>query len=454
MGKRKLLPALIELESQGWLPEDYRIVVTTRQANVSTMKEQLLKYVQADAEVVRQFSERIITVGNFDPALGGEPLAAALANLDYPRRLFYAATPPDQFAHIAAALAGCDLLRSDSPLVLEKPLGHDLAGYLAINTAVVRHVPEHLIYRIDHYLGKETVQNLLCLRFANLLFESVWNRAYIDHVQITVAETLGIASRAGYYDASGAIRDMVQNHLTQLLCLTAMEPPRAYDADCVRDEKLKVLQSLTPIAADDLVLGQYSDGLVNGAKVAAYRDDVSNSDSTTESFVALKVIINNWRWAGVPFYLRTGKRLPVRDSHIVIRFKSVPHMIFTDGGVPYNQIVIRLQPNEGVELLISNKLPGPGGLRLESKVLNLNFSEAGKALPDAYERLLLDALRGNPTLYMRHDEVAASWSWIASALDGKRNPVEHYNAGTWGPDSAQFLLARDNRRWVNPTSSG
>lgn len=450
LGRRKLIPALTKLHEQGWLPDDFAVVATSRRDDVGGMAEKLLEFSTASGERKREFASRITCVGGFDPAKGGGDLAKAVKALPHGRRLFYAATPPNQFAAIAKAIAESGLLLDNSPLILEKPLGTDLESYLEINSSVSEHVPEHLIYRIDHYLGKETVQNLLCLRFANLMFESVWNRHCVDHVQITVAEKVGVEGRAGYYDSSGAMRDMVQNHLAQLLCLTAMEPPRQYDADCVRDEKLKVLQSVAPVSEGDIAYGQYRGGLVDGEKVAPYGDDVGSDSSATETFVAMRVRIDNWRWAGVPFYLRTGKRLPVRESLIAIRFKPVPHRIFPDGGSPHNQIVIRLQPNEGVELLVNNKVPGPGGLKLEPLVLNLNLTESGRRLPDAYERLLLDALRNNPTLFMRHDEVEASWRWIGSMPDAGAEKVEPYNAGTWGPDAAQLLVAADGRRWQNP----
>lgn len=451
LGQLKLMPALAQLEEQGWLPDDYRVLVTSRQEKVNHAEfiDKLLTHVNCSPATAQRFRAQITVVDGFDPAEGAGPLGEALAALPYARRMFYAATPPQQFEHIAAALASGGLLRDNSPLVLEKPLGSDLASYRKINAAVTQHIPEHLIYRIDHYLGKETVQNILCMRFANLIFEALWNRNHVDHVQITVAETLGTAGRGEYYDSAGALCDMVQNHLMQLLCLVAMEQPRAYEADCVRDEKLKVLQSLATLTPADVVLGQYAEGLVDGNKVAGYTTDVKNPGSTTETFAALRVNINNWRWAGVPFYLRTGKRLPKRESLIVIRFKPIPHTLFA-GGEELNQIVIRLQPNEGVELLVNNKIPGPGVLRLQPNLLNLNFSEAGKQFPDAYERLLLDALRNNATLYMRDDEVAASWNWIEPVLNERRPTADPYAAGTWGPDNAQFLLVEGGHRWVNP----
>ncbi len=445
------MPALIKLAEQGWLPDRYALVVTSRRPiEDEKFKANLFSMVTTSAKILAQITDNVHVLADFDPSQGAKPLADLLARIDHKRRLFYAATPPDQFAVIAEALGNCSLLLDDSPLVLEKPLGHSLSSYRSINNAVSKHVSENLIYRIDHYLGKETVQNLLCLRFANLIFESLWNRSYIDHVQITVAEQEGCAGRAGYYDKAGTMRDMVQNHLAQLLCLTAMEQPLNYDADAVRDEKLKVLRCLSKLKREDIVIGQYGQGLVNGDKATSYRDDVDNSASSTETFAALKVGINNWRWAGVPFYLRTGKRLPTRESIIVVRFKSVPYALFSGLSELNNQIVIRLQPNEGVKLQVNNKLPGPGNVRVEPHQLNLNFSDVGNVMPDAYERLLLDALRGNATLYMRDDEVEASWQWIEPALTTERPALEQYPAGTWGPDNAQILLAATGHRWVNP----
>ncbi|MGP1665225.1 MAG: glucose-6-phosphate dehydrogenase, partial [Rhodanobacter sp.] len=312
-------------------------------------------------------------------------------------------------------------------------------------------------YRIDHYLGKETVQNLLALRFGNVLFEPLWNSAHIDHVQITVAETLGLGRRAGYYDRAGALRDMVQNHLLQLLCMVAMEPPASLEPDAVRDEKLKVLHSLKPIdesnAGHTTVRGQYRAGIADGASVPGYLDELEGHKSSTETFVALKAEIANWRWAGVPFYLRTGKRLPSRVSEIVVAFKSVPHSIFdaSAGPLMQNCLVLRLQPDEGVKLWLTIKHPGPGGLRLRHVPLDMSFVEAfGVSQPDAYERLLLDVVRGNPTLFMRRDEVEAAWNWadpILAAWAASGEAPRSYAAGSWGPSAAVALIERDGRTW-------
>ncbi|WP_293868845.1 glucose-6-phosphate dehydrogenase, partial [uncultured Alsobacter sp.] len=311
--------------------------------------------------------------------------------------------------------------------------------------------------RIDHYLGKETVQNLMALRFANALFEPVWKAAHIDHVQITVAETLGLQGRAGYYDTSGAMRDMVQNHMLQLLCLVAMEPPTSLDADAVRDEKLKVLKSLKPIGPGQVdhstVRGQYRAGASAGGAVPGYLEELERDDSTTETFVAIKAEVENWRWAGVPFYLRTGKRLASRVSEIVVHFRPIPHSIFPSaaGAVENNRLVIRLQPDEGVKLWLMIKDPGPGGMRLQHVPLDMSFADAfGVKAPDAYERLLMDVVRGTQTLFMRRDEVDAAWAWVDPILDAWKNasaPPKPYTAGTWGPSAAVALIERDGRTW-------
>ena len=309
-------------------------------------------------------------------------------------------------------------------VVVEKPVGKSGESASIVNDAVGKVFEEGQIFRIDHYLGKETVQNLMALRFANALFEPIWNAAHVDHVQITVSETLGVAGRAGYYDTSGALRDMVQNHILQLLCLVAMEPPISLDANALRDEKLKVLRSLKPIgqsAVDQLtVRGQYRAGASAGGAVPGYLEELGRRDSTTETFVALKAEVENWRWAGVPFYLRTGKRLATRLSEIVVAFRPVPHSIFGLGAGPVmsNRLVIRLQPDEGVKLWLMIKDPGPGGMRLQHVPLDMSFADAFNVrAPDAYERLLMDVVRGTQTLFMRRDEVDAAWGWIDPILD-------------------------------------
>ena len=364
---------------------------------------------------------------------------------------FYFSVAPALFGDIAERLAGHGIADADSRIVGEKPFGRDLSSAKALNQTLAQHFDEHQIYRIDHYLGKETVQNLMAVRFANVLFEPLWNAQFIDHVQITVAETVGVAGRGSYYDKSGAIRDMVQNHMMQLLCLIAMEPPYHFDPDAVRDEKLKVIRALEPLAPGDIVRGQYqADGDEPG-----YPQDAGDGHSRTESYVAMKVRISNWRWQGTPFYLRTGKKLRARTSEIAITFKEPPHSIFDDSGTPKaNELVIRLQPNEGMNLKVMIKEPGPGGMRLVQVPLDMSFADAlgpdGQDMPDAYERLIMDVIRGNQTLFMRGDEVEAAWAWtdpfIAAWEAGQIRP-EPYDPGSSGPEEALRLLHRDNRRW-------
>jgi glucose-6-phosphate 1-dehydrogenase len=394
---------------------------------------------------------------------GWEGLAKALKAGEDRIRVFYLATSPDLFGPICERLGKNGLVTAKSRVVVEKPIGRDLESARAVNDAVGKVFPENRIYRIDHYLGKETVQNLMALRFANALFEPLWNANHIDHVQITVAETLGVESRAGYYDTAGALRDMVQNHMLQLLCLVAMEPPTSIEADAVRDEKLKVLKSLQPIVAHNganmTVRGQYRAGASAGGAVPGYLDELGSPSSKTETFVALKVEIGSWRWNSVPFYLRTGKRLPERVSEIVVTFKPIPHSVFDDsaGPIDTNRLVIRLQPDEGVKLWLMIKDPGPGGMRLQHVPLDMSFAEAfGVRNPDAYERLILDVVRGNQTLFMRRDEVEAAWNWIGPILDAwavTADLPKPYTAGTWGPAAAVALIERDGRTWHEDDAS-
>jgi glucose-6-phosphate 1-dehydrogenase len=340
---------------------------------------------------------------------------------------------------------------AQSRIVVEKPFGRDLATAKALNAVLAQHFSEAQIYRIDHYLGKETVQNLMAVRFANILFEPLWKAEYIDHVQITVAETVGVEGRGAYYDTSGAMRDMVQNHLMQLLCLIAMEPPYHFDPSAVRDEKLKVIRALDSVKPGDIVRGQYK--AANGE--GSYLDHAENPGSTTESSIARKVHISNWRWKGTPFYLRTGKRLRARASEIAITFKEPPHSIFDDAnGWKENVLVIRLQPNEGMNLMVMIKEPGPGGMRLMQVPLDMSFAEAVGAdlsdVPDAYERLIMDVIRGNQTLFMRGDEVEAAWAWadpIINAWESRETRPQPYEAGSSGPEDALMLMHRDGRRW-------
>ncbi|KAG1715431.1 Glucose-6-phosphate 1-dehydrogenase [Nymphon striatum] len=332
----------------------------------------------------------------------------------------------------------------------------DLASAKELNGTLAQHFAEDQIYRIDHYLGKETVQNLMAIRFGNMLFEPLWNSQYVDHIQITVAETVGVGGRGGYYDKSGAMRDMVQNHLMQLLCLIAMEPPAKFDPDAVRDEKLKVIRALEPVAPHHIARGQYEAGRgEDGKPQPSYREHAENPRSKTESFVALKTHISNWRWAGTPFYMRTGKRLKARASEIAVVFKETPHSIFDDdAGGHRNVLIIRLQPNEGITLGVTIKEPGPGGMRLVDVPLDMSFAEAlgpeAEGVPDAYERLIMDVIRGNQTLFMRGDEVEAAWSWADPIIEGwqARGEVpKPYDSGSSGPDDALALMHRDGRKW-------
>ncbi|EFG9152861.1 glucose-6-phosphate dehydrogenase, partial [Escherichia coli] len=371
-------------------------------------------------------------------------------------RAFYLAVAPSLFGSISHNLKQHKLITKNSRIVVEKPIGRDGDSARELNDAVAADFPESQIFRIDHYLGKETVQNLMALRFANLLWEPLWNSAHIDHVQITVAETVGLEDRVTYYDTAGALRDMVQNHMLQLLCLVAMEPPSSMDANAVRDEKLKVLRALKRIngqeAPRETVRGQYKAGASAGGAVKGYIEELGKP-SDTETFVAIKAELNNWRWAGVPFYLRTGKRLATRVSEIVIEFKKIPHSIFeaSAGNIIANSLVIRLQPDEGVKQYIMIKDPGPGGMRLKQIPLDMTFSEnfQGRA-PDAYERLIMDMIRGNQTLFMRRDEVEAAWAWadpILKAWADNRQEAQGYTAGTWGPSASIALIERDGRTW-------
>ncbi|MBL9034380.1 MAG: glucose-6-phosphate dehydrogenase [Rhodospirillaceae bacterium] len=468
LARRKLLPALYELDRDNRLPPDGRIIAVSRGEMSAedfrnlveeSCREFSTKGAPLNPEVWARFAQRLSYVSldaSKKETYGG--LTAALQGRMAVARGFYLATAPNLFGPIAASLGANGLVTPETRLVLEKPLGHDLASSQAINAAVGAVFAERQIYRIDHYLGKETVQNLMVLRFANSLFEPLWNRTHIDHVQITVAETVGVGGRWGYYDGAGALRDMVQNHLLQVLCLTAMEPPIALDADSVRDEKVKVLKSLNPLtsqeAANATVRGQYRAGAIDGQPVPGYLEETDARDSSNcETYVAIRAEIDNWRWAGVPFYLRTGKRLPLRASEIVVQFKAPPHFIYPTYGAmpPANRLIMRLQPNEGVRFQMLNKKPGPGELRLQQTALNLSFADTfGTVIPDAYERLLLDVIRGRPTLFMRVDEVEAAWRWTDSILESWQQlnvPARPYTAGSWGPSAAIALIERDGRTW-------
>jgi glucose-6-phosphate 1-dehydrogenase len=381
-----------------------------------------------------------------------------MAELEIARPLYYLSVSPSLYSAICAGLLAAGLTGDSSRVVMEKPIGKDLATSKVINDQVQAAFSEDRIFRIDHYLGKETVQNLIALRFANTLFEPLWNNLTIDHVQITIAETTGVGDRWPYYDEYGAMGDMVQNHMMQLLCLVAMEPPSDLQPDSVRNEKVKVLRSLRPIGRAEVerhvVRGQYTKGVVDGRQAQGYAEE-KGSPSNTETFVAIQAHIDNWRWAGVPFFLRTGKRLPERDTEIFIQFKPVPHSIFTGDSkedMRANQLLIRLQPEEDIVLSLMNQAPGLSleGMRLESLPLSLSLNKAGARRRIAYERLILDALRGNSTLFVRRDEVEKAWEWVDGVNDAVRKngaSPRPYAAGTWGPAGAFALIEREGRTW-------
>ena len=463
---RKLLPALYHRVGDGQITGDSRIIAASRgdvarDAYLEKV-EQALRSNLPDGEFRDEqwwkFRDRIHYVQCDAHAPDRwQALGELLAGHEDRVRVAYLATAPSLFGTIAQGLRQNGLITAASRIVLEKPLGQDYASACEINNQVGKCFAENQIYRIDHYLGKETVQNLLALRFANSLFEPLWRRGAIDHVQITVAEDLGVEGRVEYYDKIGALRDMVQNHLMQLVCLVAMEAPSSLHHDAVRDEKIKVLRALRPMSDDlirsNTVRAQYRAGAINGTTVPGYLEELSGGKSSTETFVALKLEIDNWRWSNVPFYVRTGKRLPAKHSEIVIDFQDVPHSIFPEQRfeVQSNRLTIRLQPDEGVQLSVMAKEPGPGGFDLRPVSLDLSFEETfGIRYPDAYERLLMEVLRGNPALFMRRDEVEAAWHWIDSIIagwEGTKHKVESYVAGSWGPSGAASLLDRDGRVW-------
>ena len=464
----KILPALFQRDFDGQIPNDTIIIGLSRaDENDKSFKNLVFKKLNSILENSKQkafipkFLQKIKFISmdiNSPTEISKERLKKILNSGKEKIKLFYFATGPELFVSIAQFITKQNLKKANCRIIIEKPLGYDLNSAKKINSALNSCFNEKQIYRIDHYLGKETVQNLMAIRFANQIFETHWSNKNISNIQVTVAETNGIAGRANYYDSYGAIKDMLQNHLLQLLCLVAMEPPSKFTADQVRDEKLKVLQSLNPITEEeDIILGQYEQGSIDRKVIPSYVSDSLNPKSKTETFVALKIFINNWRWTGVPFFLRTGKRLKYHASEIVITFKPIPHVIFDElaqVSIKPNQLVIRLQPDEGLKLLLISKEPGPGGMRLKPTYLNLSFADTFKQrIPDAYERLLMDVVRGNQTLFMRRDEVEAAWSWIDPLIDlvsKKRNKIELYKPGTWGPESTNDLIKKYNHNWIEP----
>ena len=468
LSRRKLLPALYQLEVCGLINKDSRIVGAARVGHsledfrdivIKTLNEFIKDSI--DNDTLLRFTDILVYQQlDFKDKTSFQKLSDTLSGGNT-TRVYYFSTAPTIYGYICQGLDFADLITDDDRVIMEKPIGHSLESSIEINNQVSDYFKENQTYRIDHYLGKETVLNLLVLRFANSLFTNNWDRNSIDHVQITVAESVGIEGRWGFYDDAGQMRDMVQTHLLQILSLLAMEPPADLSAESVRAEKLKVVKALTPINKENIkdkaVRGQYSDGFLDGTPVPGYlNEDGANEASKTETFVAIKAEIDNWRWTGVPFYLRTGKRMPKKHSEIVVHFKQQPHNIFKDSysELPANKLTIRLQPDEGVELQMMNKIPGIASqMHIQENKLDLSFSDTYKdeRVVDAYERLMLEVLNGNQSLFVSRDEVEAAWIWADSIIDAwkeSNEPPKPYAAGSWGPVSSISLIARDDRQWV------
>jgi len=472
---RKLMPALYNLALQRLLPVSFAVIGTARRAIRAQEYRAELHDAVAEHSRTRPINEEVWSAfarsidyvatpndGDYDELRGVLSRTDAEIGANG-NRLFYLATPPVAYEPIIRAI-GAHRLRGEtgrSRVVVEKPYGRDLQSAMQLSSVVHEVFRENEVFRIDHYLGKETVQNILVLRFANAIFEPIWTRQYVDHVQITAAESIGIEERVCYYDSAGAMRDIVQNHLLQLLALVGMEPPAAFDDRSVRDEKVKVLRALRPIPADEVglltVRGQYGPGFIAGERVVRYHEEPGVArDSQTETFVALKCFIDNWRWEGTPFYIRTGKRLPKRTTEIAIRFRVAPHRIFTHEasvGLEANELVLRIQPDEGISLTFGAKVPIQG---FSIRSVNMDFGYGASFMvdaPDAYETLILDALRGDATLFTRRDEVEQQWAFVDPIMAGwheGRQEVATYDAGTWGPEQAEELIARDGRKWRRP----
>ena len=467
LANRKLLPALYKQSSIKSFSSDSRIIIIgTKNLTTEEYLQKLNKSLQeysADYsnEMAEKFFSKIsylkIDVNN------GEDWKNFSAQKYNTTRIFYLAIPPALYQITTSKLKTHNCITDDSKIVVEKPIGSCLETAEKINNVLAEGFAEKQIYRIDHYLGKEAVQNLLALRFGNIIFEQSWSNRAIDHIQITVAEDLGVEDRGSYYDKTGALRDMVQNHLIQILCLIAMEPPVSINSESVRDEKLKVLRSLAPFDKENIkhnsVRGRYVDGVHNKEPVQGYLAEKGvNESNNTETFVALKLLINNWRWSGVPFYIRTGKRMTKKVSEIVVRYKNIPHNIFSsDATLQPNQLVLRIHPDEGVDLKLNTKEPSVSGFNLEELPLDLNlqdYYELGHQ--DCYERLLLDVIKGNQALFVRKDEIEASWKWIDAIVklwESEDVPMEEYISGTWGPSSSEIMLSKENRKWANKNQS-
>ncbi len=477
---RKLIPALYHLHKDKQMPPDFRVIGFARRektddsfrAELRGALDQFSRTKPVDDAVWKDFASKLFyCMGEFSDAAAYEKLEKQLSSFGNAalrhNLLFYLATSPSQFGEVAEKLHAAGMLHKGSTkgwqrIVVEKPFGHDLASAEQLNGELTRFAHEQQVFRIDHYLGKETVQNIMMFRFSNSIFERLWNRDSVDHVQITVSESLGVGGRGGYYEEAGALRDMVQNHLLQVMSLVAMEPPVSLDPEPLRDEKVKLLKSIRPLTveavAKQVVRGQYFAGTVDGKLVQGYRQEVKvKPDSNVETYAALKLYVDNWRWSGVPFYLRTGKYLPMSASEVRIQFKPTPHVLFAticDTKLDPNAIILRLQPNEGISLRFNGKVPGTStGVR----PVRMSFSydsEFGAYTPEAYERLLLEAMVGDATLFIRRDEVETAWSIVDAVRKGwEGKPLtnrEFYAAGTWGPVAADDLLAQRGHNWHNP----
>jgi glucose-6-phosphate 1-dehydrogenase len=471
--KRKLLPAVYHLSRGQRLPAQFAVIGVARTPQTDDefrqqFRDSLREFAHVDAatdDVARSLESRLFYIaGEMDSPALYETLARKLAETGAEGALFYLAIPPSVYTTVAERLGAAGLSKAEAPawrrIIVEKPFGTDLASARALNATLHQHFDEEQIFRIDHYLGKETVQNLLVFRFANGMFEPIWNRRYINHVQITAAETVGVERRAAYYEGAGALRDMVQNHLMQLLALVAMEPPTAFTAASVRDRKMDALLAAQPLVTDDedtrnVVRGQYAAGWVAGEEVPAYREEPGvNPSSTTETYAAVRFELDSWRWAGVPFYLRTGKRLPKRTTEIAIQFKRAPMEIFrrvTPTPVSPNLLIVNVQPDEGISVRFEAKVPGTR-MQLAPVMMNFRYGTAfGRPVPEAYETLLLDALLGDATLFARHDFVETSWALISPVHERwaseAASSIPSYEAGEWGPREADEMLAREDRKW-------
>jgi len=471
---RKLLPALYRAHRENSLSNDCRIVAVCRTAEevdsylsrVERSLETFLCSTECSSADWDSFRQRLIplTLDIVNVAEGWSALTKVLAQRELAERVFYMAIPPSLYGICCENLSTQKLISARSRVVLEKPIGYDGETANAVNDKVGEFFAERAIFRIDHYLGKETVQNLLALRFANVLFEHMWDAKSIDHVQISISESVGLEGRESFYDGAGAMRDMVQNHLLQLLCLIAMESPHKLNEKNIRAEKLKVMESLRPITAADvknnIVRGQYVSGNIQGELVPGYIEELGQPSSNTETFVAIRAHVDNWRWAGVPFYLRTGKRLQERTAEIVIQFKDVSHKVYSpeQGPMTANRLIIRLQPRESIQLVMMTKNLEKTELELQPVALNLNFADTYKDLKsDAYKRLLLDVIADNPSLFIHRNEVDQAWNWVDPIIAAWSCPEgmhalqpELYRAGSWGPQQADQLLAQDGRAWINP----